>query len=100
MNPFREKLIAVVGTGVEGISSARFLKSAGAFVTLMDQKTENELDPEIVLQAKALEIPVIWKSEFLKEINRFEIIVRTPGIRPDVSEFLAVKERGIQVTSN
>lgn len=100
MNPFREKLIAVVGTGVEGISSARFLKSVGGLVTLFDQKTEKELDPEIVLQAKALEIPTIWKPEFLKEINRFEIIVRTPGIRPDVPEFLAAKEKGVQVTSN
>ncbi len=100
MNPFREKLIAVVGTGVEGISSARFLKSVGGLVTLLDQKTERELDPEIVLQAKALEIPIIWKEDFLKEINRFEIIVRTPGIRPDVPEFLAAKEKGVQVTSN
>lgn len=100
MNPFREKLIAVVGTGVEGISSARFLKSVGAFVTLLDQKTEQELDPEIVLQAKALEIPVVWKSDFLNEIKRFEIVVRTPGIRPDVPEFLAAGARGIQVTSN
>ena len=100
MNPFREKLIAVVGTGVEGISSAAFLKSVGGLVTLLDQKTEKELDPEIVLQAKALEIPAIWREDFLKEINRFEIIVRTPGIRPDVPEFLAAKEKGVQLTSN
>ena len=100
MNPFREKLIGVIGTGLEGISSARFLKSVGAYVTLLDQKTEKELDPEIVLQAKALEIPIIWKEDFLKEINRFEIIVRTPGIRPDVPELLAAKEKGVQVTSN
>lgn len=100
MNPFKEKLIGVIGTGVEGISSARFLKSAGAFVTLLDQKTEKDLDPEIVLQAKALEVATIWGDNFLQSLNRFEILVRTPGIRPDVPEFLAAQKNGVILTSN
>ncbi len=100
MLAFKEKLVGVIGTGVEGISSARFLKASGAFVTLLDQKTEKELDPEIVLQAKALGVETTWNPNFLKNLSKFEILVRTPGIRPDVTEILAAKEKGTLVTSN
>lgn len=100
MNPYREKLIGVIGTGLEGLSTARYLKSIGAYVTLLDQKTESELDPEIVLEAKSLGVDLVWKSDFLKNLSHFEILVRTPGIRPDVAEIVEAKNKGVIVTSN
>lgn len=100
MNPYSEKLVGVIGTGLEGLSTARFLKSLGAYVTLLDQKTENELDPEMVLEVKGMELQFVWNPNFLENLSRFEVLVRTPGIRPDVPEILAAKEKGTIVTSN
>lgn len=73
MTELANKQIAVVGFGLEGASAARFLKAQGAKVTICDQNPE-------------LDIPADYDkhlgSAYLKAIDNFDLIVRSPGIRP------------------
>ena len=39
---FKNKKIAVVGKGVEGVSAEKYLKSKGAEVTILDEKQGND----------------------------------------------------------
>ena len=57
---FRGKKIAVVGLGLEGLSSVRFLKEQGAEVIALDEK-----------QGK----------DYLKNLNQYDMVVRSPGIK-------------------
>ena len=84
MLSFKDKKVAILGTGVEGISSARYLKSQGALVTLLDQKNQDQLPNEVVAQAQNLKVDVFWGPGYLKTLNKFDLIIRTPGIRPDL----------------
>jgi UDP-N-acetylmuramoylalanine--D-glutamate ligase len=60
MNRFKNKKIAVIGSGVEGTSSAEFLKQQGAKVTVLDQKQG---------------------IEYLDKLDEYDLIVRSPGVK-------------------
>lgn len=65
MNNFKGKKIAVIGEGLEGKSSASFLKRHGAEVEIRD-KTQGE--------------------NYLKDLDKLDFIVRSPGVR--ISELI------------
>ena len=54
------KNIAVIGEGLEGLSSAKFLKKAGAKVTVLDQKKGDG---------------------YLQNLDGYDLIVRSPGVK-------------------
>src|SRR5574337_1147505 len=58
---FKNKKVAVIGKGLEGISSEKFLRSKGAKVTILDKKQD---------------------KDYLKNLNKYDLIVRSPGINP------------------
>jgi UDP-N-acetylmuramoylalanine--D-glutamate ligase len=57
---FKNKKIAIVGEGIEGKSSARFLRSKDAEVTILDQKQS---------------------YEYLNHLDEYDLIVRSPGVK-------------------
>ncbi len=57
---FRGKKIAVIGFGIEGLSSAKFLKEKGAEVIVLDKN-----------QGK----------NYLNNLNQYDLIVRSPGVK-------------------
>jgi len=97
---FRDKLTAVLGAGIEGLSSASFLKQKGALVTVFDQKPKEQIDFNILNQLKSLNIPTNFKPDCLKDLTAFEIIVRTPSVRPDLFEIKKAVENKAVLTSN
>lgn len=58
----KNKKIAVIGKGIEGESSAKYLKEQGAVVSILD-KTQGE--------------------DYLKDVNQYDLIVRSPGVNPE-----------------
>lgn len=62
LDDFKGKKIAIIGAGVEGSSSASFLSELGAKVTVLDRN--------------------ITGKDYLKNLNQYDLIVRSPGIKP------------------
>lgn len=60
LGALRSKKIAVIGEGMEGLSSAKYFKKHGAKVTILDQK-----------QSK----------DYLKNLYKYDLIVRSPGVK-------------------
>lgn len=60
---FKNKKIAIVGGGVEGLSSEKYLKKKGAEVTILDEKDS---------------------KDYLSNLNKYDLVVRSPGIRPEL----------------
>ena len=60
---FKNKKIAVIGKGIEGQSSAKYLKKHGADVTILDEK-----------QGK----------DYLQNLDKYDFIVRSPGVKPEL----------------
>ena len=55
---FKNKRIAVLGGGIEGGSSKKWLKKHGSLVTVLDQK---------------------YNKDYLKNLDEYDLIVRSPG---------------------
>lgn len=66
--------VAVIGYGVDGASSTSYWHKLGATVTVCDKNTDLLL-PEYA-------IPKLGNS-YLNNLDQFDLIVRSPGIRPD-----------------
>ncbi len=74
MNNFKDKKIAVVNAGgrVESTSNAEFFEKQGAIVTIIDQtKGEN----------------------YLKKLDEFDLVVRSPGVKLSALEVYVSKEK-------
>src|SRR5581483_3529593 len=97
MENLKGKRIAVVGLGIEGKDVAKFLLKEGADVTLFDQKPENELDFSGIDKNK---LKLVCGPDYLKKgFEGFYFIFRSPGIRPDIPEFIRAKKTGSIITS-
>jgi UDP-N-acetylmuramoylalanine--D-glutamate ligase len=72
MNDFKNKKIAVIGEGTEGKSSAKFLQSKGADVTILDQK-----------QGK----------DYLQGLEAYDLVVRSPGVQLEILEKYVSKNK-------
>jgi len=75
---FKSKKIAVIGVGVEGKSSAKWLRKHGAKVTLLDQKDN---------------------KNYLKNLDQYDIIVRSAGVKRSVIEQVLSKGSKAIITS-
>ena len=59
---FKDKKVVIIGGGVEGLSSEKFFKAQGADVEIRDQKDGDG---------------------YLEDLDRFDLIVRSPGVHLD-----------------
>lgn len=75
---YEGKKVAILGYGLEGADAEAFLKKAGAEITLLDQK----FDPD-----------------YLKNLERFDVIVRSPGVYRFLPEIVKAEKSGVVISS-
>lgn len=91
------KRVAVIGIGVSNTPLVNMLVRAGVDVTACDKRSREEFGE----QAQALEslgVTLRLGPDYLDGLDQ-DVIFRTPGLRPDVPQLLAARERGAVVTS-
>ncbi len=93
------KNIAVVGLGVEGFSSASYLASKGANVTVFDQKEEGEFDNDQINELKVAGVDFVFGQNYLENLDQFEMIVRSPGVKRNLKEITEAEKKGTEITS-
>lgn len=88
--------VLVVGMAKSGIASAALLASEGAFVTINDKKTRNEL-PEALKALDGVNYADALGADPLALLDDTDMIVLSPGV-PIFAPFAAeAKKRGIKV---
>jgi UDP-N-acetylmuramoylalanine--D-glutamate ligase len=92
-NKFKNKKIAVIGAGVEGVASAEWLVKQGADVVVVDANESSGKE----LRAKGIEI--VAGKNYLDNLDQYDMIVRSPGIKLNLPELVAAKEKGVIITS-
>lgn len=91
------KTVAVVGIGVSNTPLIELLAKNGVQVTACDRKTRPYLGAQAA-KLEAMGVTLKLGDSYLEGLDQ-EIIFRTPGMRQDVPELLAAKERGSVITS-
>ncbi len=60
MKDFKNKKIAIIGKGIEGLSSEKYLRGKGANITVLDEKDD---------------------KNYLENLSQYDLIVRSPGVK-------------------
>ena len=97
VSTLRGKTVAVLGVGVSNTPLIELLCKNGVRVVACDKKTRDALG-DTVARLEAMGAALRLGDGYLKDLDA-DLIFRTPGMRPDVPELLAAKERGSIVTS-
>lgn len=92
---FFGKKILIIGAGREGISAANYLGSS-CEVSLFDDKKESELDKSEFKKLKSK--PKLFFSD-LPEKEKFNYVVRSPGVRPNHPVIRKLIKKGSQLTT-
>ncbi|MBU5434778.1 UDP-N-acetylmuramoyl-L-alanine--D-glutamate ligase [Pseudoflavonifractor sp. MSJ-37] len=97
LDDLRGRRVAVIGIGVSNTPLIKMLVRSGIDVTACDKRERTSFGG----QADALEslgVHLKLGPDYLDGLDQ-DVIFRTPGLRPDVPQLLAAKERGAVVTS-
>ena len=93
---FEGKRVALIGAGVSNMPLISFVRSLGGEVTLREKKSEAELGDR-AREIRALGARLICGEEYLEGLTE-DVIIRSPGIRPDIPEFAEAVKGGARVT--
>ena len=91
------KKIAIVGFGIEGVSCANYLGARNQ-VCIIDQKSRDQIDDDLWKKLKFKNIKFFWGSRVPKGLD-VDLVVRSPGIRPDAAVIKKLLGQKTQVTS-
>ncbi|MDO5033747.1 MAG: UDP-N-acetylmuramoyl-L-alanine--D-glutamate ligase [Eubacteriales bacterium] len=94
------KSIAVVGAGISNRPLIELLLQAGLEVTVFDRSTEELLAPwKESLLARNLRANWSLGPAYLDRLHGFDLIFRTPIVRPDLAALEAERKRGAIISS-
>lgn len=96
-NYIRQKRVAVLGIGVSHIPLIDYLYKHSANVTLFDKN--EKIDKNIIKKINDYGMNVSLGENYLDRLNNFDIIFRSPSIRPDIPEIIKEQKRGAILTS-
>ncbi len=99
MTDLKNKKIAVLGVGVEGMALVNFLKEYSTQITIYDQKSESEHDTDTLKEIRNLGLPVLFGAKTFPNLMSFDIIFRSPGIKHTHTAITEAKKNGAIVTS-
>lgn len=96
------KKIAVMGVGISNRPLIRYICREGAKVTAFDQLPPD--DPvlkktRLDFEKEGLTLDWVVGPDYLEQLSGFDLIFRTPKMRPDVPQLLKERERGAVITS-
>ena len=98
MQTYKGKTIAVLGLSVEGIDSVQYFHAQGARVWCCDRRTKEELGStyaDLVPFSSGFQLG----NGYLSNLDRFDMVVRTPGMGLRFPELVALQKKGKEITS-
>ncbi|MCX7921790.1 MAG: UDP-N-acetylmuramoyl-L-alanine--D-glutamate ligase [Clostridia bacterium] len=94
----KNKKVAVLGIGVSNTPLIEYLLKLGVNVTAFDRADREKLEPTIS-NFESLGMKYSLGERYLENLVGFDIVFRTPGMRPDLPELVKAKENGADITS-
>lgn len=95
---FNNKKILVVGFGKSGFSTARYLISRGAKVTLGDIKPETDLDKDMLKGLRDSGVHLETGEHRTETFIGSDMIIVSPGVPLDIKPLLAARDAGVPIT--
>lgn len=93
------KKVAIIGFGVEGISTLKYLSRYNVEVYLLDRKERNDLDSSTKKLIKGLGPQLVFGKNYLDGLEKFDLVFRSPSVRPDLPQLVQARSLGVLITS-
>lgn len=94
----KDKRTAVVGIGISNKPLINFLSLMGARVSAFDKKSEEQLG-DTAKELKEDGIELVLGDNYLDNLKNYDVIFKTPSMRPDIDALLEAKKHGAYITS-
>lgn len=94
----KNKKVAVLGIGISNIPLIKYLVNLGVNVTAFDKNSQENLS-DALSELKGLPVQYSLGNDYLESLNGFDVIFRTPGMRPDLPQLVAAVDMGAELTS-
>lgn len=98
MTNLKGKKVGILGLGEENVALALFLGNKGAKITICDKKGRAELS-EYFNRIKDIKADYRHGSDYLDNLEDFDIVFRTPGLPYLNEKIQKAKENGVIVAS-
>ena len=95
LSELNNKKIAILGFGQEGVSTANYLQRHGFKYSILDSNPALELDQN----TQAGLVDLVTGPDYLANLENYDVIFRSPGIRATLPEIQNAKEKGKTITS-
>ena len=95
MDAYKDKKVAILGFGIEGMSVADFLTESE--ITIFDEKKREDFDPEILTQYEAKGIK--FELGGIGGLTDFFAVFRSPGFHPKTPQLAEASKNGVEITS-
>lgn len=95
-NKICKKRVAVLGIGISNIPAIKYLLSMGAKISARDKK---ENLPDEVLKLEKLGVEFVLGEHYLDDLENFDYIFRSPGVKPFTYNIAKAVELGAALTS-
>lgn len=93
------KYVAIMGMGVSNTPLIKYLLDLDVNITVFDKKTEEELGKALIEEYVLQGINFSLGEDYLDNLHGYDVIFRTPGMRPDFPAIQKELERGARLTS-
>ena len=95
----KDKKVAFIGTGVSHNELIALFLQKGIDVTVLDRKTEDKYDPELLEKLRGGGAKFVTGEGYLDSLESFDIVYRTPGMYYNDPRLVKAREHGVVVTS-
>jgi len=93
---FNNKKVLVIGLGKSGIAAAQALVNQGANVSVQDNKTAEEMDPQLITYLENEKVTCYF-TEMPKNPADFDMVVLSPGVPTDLQFIKDAEAKGVWV---
>lgn len=95
----KDKYVAIMGMGVSNTPLIKYLMDLDANITVFDKRTEEELDKGVIEEYAIQGVKFSLGENYLDNLVGYDIIFRSPSMRPDIPELERELDRGAILTS-
>lgn len=95
----KNKKIAVLGAGIEGLALITFLKKLTDSITILIEKQEEEIENHTLQTIKKLDLPMVFGPDAFENLEEYEVIFRSPGIKRRQEALDHAFQSGVIITS-